>query len=136
MQYNFFENAEILLCFDITNEKWYIKNHTNGISYDLSSTNNLKSFLQIFHEDPSIFFTNLLQMARENNLSEQVLDSLPIKETIIFCIQNKMFFWIELSLKWLQFTSIDSELKKVITTLVEDPKSPQHLRHKLKKMIH
>ena len=135
MQYKFFDNAEILLYYDTAKEKWYIKNTANGIDYDLTLTNNLSSFLQVFYEDPSIFFSTLFKKTKENNLSEKVVGSLPFKETIIFCIENKMFFWLELSLKWLEFMNVDDELRKAIKTLVADKKSPQSLRHKLMKII-
>lgn len=135
MQHNFFENSEILLYYDTTKEKWYIKNNVKDIDYDLSLTDNLSSFLQIFYEDPSTFFTTLSEKAKEKNISDKVLGALPFKASIIFCIENKMFFWLELSLKWLEFMNIDDELKKAIKIVVADSKFPQSLRHKLMKII-
>lgn len=135
MRHNFFKNAEILLYFDTIQEKWYIKNNVNGIDYDLSLANNLSSFLQILYEQPVSFFNDVLRVAKEKNVSENFLDTLPFKTSIIFCIKNKMFFWIELSLKWLPFITIDDELKKAIKIVVEDSKSPQKIRHRLMKVI-
>jgi hypothetical protein len=135
MQYKFFENEEILLYYDPRKDKWFIKNKVNEIDYDLSVNNNLKSFLQIFYEDPSTFFISLTEKAKEKNISEKVLEELPFKGSIIFCVENKMFFWLELSLKWFEFMNIDDDLKKAINTVIADSKSPQSIRHKLMKAI-
>lgn len=135
MQYNFFENREVLLCYDTSQAKWYIKNFKNGDYYDLSSSNNLSSFLQIFYEDPPIFFKNLSQKAKAVGLPEDIFNSLPFKATIILCIQNRMFFWLELSLKWLDFINVDDDLKNALYIVIDDPKSPQNLRHRLIKFI-
>jgi len=135
MQHKFFENAEIFLYYDATKEKWYIKNHVKGNDYDLSRTDNLSSFFQIFYEDPSTFFTNLSEIAKEKNINEKVLEALPFKASIIFCIKNRMFFWLELSLKWLEYMNIDDELEKGIKTVVADSKFPQSIRHKLRKLL-
>ena len=135
MQYKFFETAEILLYYDTTQRKWYIKNNITDNDCDLSLTDNLSCFLQLFYEDPSTFFTSLSKKAKEKNIKEEILNALPFKECIIFCIKNKMFFWLELSLKWLEFINIDDELRKAMETVVTDSKSPQNVRHKLRKVI-
>ncbi|MBL0304650.1 MAG: hypothetical protein IPQ25_01100 [Chitinophagaceae bacterium] len=135
MKHKFFENAEILLYYDVNKEKWYIKNKAKIIDYDLSLSDNLSSFLQIFYEDPSSFFSNLPEKAKGKDISEKALESLPFKTSIIFCIRNKMFFWLELSLKWLEYINVDDELEKELKIVVADPKFPQNIRHKLRKLL-
>jgi len=68
MKHKFFENAEILLYYDVNKEKWYIKNKAKIIDYDLSLSDNLSSFLQIFYEDPSSFFSNLPEKAKGKDI--------------------------------------------------------------------
>ena len=135
MQYKLFENANFLLHYDVIFQKWYIKNKLQGDECDLSLTDNLSCFLQVFYEDPQIFLTDLLKKAKEENLDERIIGTLPFKKSIIFCIENTMFFWLELSLQWFEFISVDNELKKAIETVITDLKSPQNIRHRLRKII-
>ena len=46
-----------------------------------------------------------------------------------------MFFWLELSLKWLEYINVDDELEKELKIVVADPKFPQNIRHKLRKLL-
>lgn len=135
MKHRFFENTEILLYYDAAKEKWYIKNKTNNIDYDLSLSENLSSFLQIFYEDPSSFFSELSKKVEKEGINEKVIEALPFKESVIFCIENNMLFWLELSLKWLEYMKIDEELEKSIKTIINNPKYPQSIRHQIRKLV-
>jgi hypothetical protein len=135
MQHEFFKNENISLLYDTNSKKWRIRNLERDTTYDLSDKNNLSPFLQIFKEDPKVLLTNLNQSIKDLGLREEILDALPIKGTILFCLKNKMFFWLDLSFRWLKFINIDIELRDALEQVVNDLKSPHDTRIRLMKIL-
>lgn len=131
MKYIFFEGADFLVYYEDDTGKWYVKNKANMISYDLSHKENMSSLLRVFIEDPVM----VLETAKSNIVNLEIFDKLrllfPLKDIIAFCLKNKMFYWLELALKWLPYFEIDDEFRTLINDTFKDKHVPQNIRHSL-----
>jgi hypothetical protein len=50
-------------------------------------------------------------------------------------LENKLVYWLALSIKWLKFIQVDDELRKEIKDASTNPAFPQNLRHKMRQAI-
>jgi hypothetical protein len=135
MQHEFFSNNQISLYYNVAESKWYVENKVNHSSYDLSIKDNFMSILQIFYEDPQIIISQFNKTTEEYGLNKDILNSLPLNDVIAFCIENYMSYWVELSLKWIKYISVNDKLQRAIKEAVGDNKYPQKIRHQLIKFI-
>jgi len=106
---------------------WYVLEESPEKKiYDLSEEKNIKVFLRFFYLDPDFFIAVLNQELNQD--AALALKYLPIKNSITFCINNEMFFWLNLSFKWLNYIEIDNNFIMLLKDMSINKKFPQNIR--------
>lgn len=119
------------LYYSMTDLKWRLYKVSISKEYDLSMNGNLSCFLEIFYEEPDSFFKKVYSEIEKRQLSPDIIEDLPFKKAILFCAENRMFFWLELSLKWIGFLTIDFAFKSGLEKITRASFFPQNIRHRL-----
>ncbi len=135
MQYELFQNANVKLYYSIADLKWRLYKVSVSKEYDLSINSNLSCFLEIFYEEPALFFKKVSNEIEKRQLPPAIIKDLPFKKAILFSADNRMFFWLELSLKWIGFLDIDLTFKNALEKITRDSFFPQNVRHKLQQEL-
>lgn len=135
MRIEVFQFNKTHLFYDKEKNIWYAINTEDGKEYNLTMEKNLVSILKLLYVDPSLFYLKLKHIQSVEGLNDKLLDSLPINKLIQLCIDNDLYFWLELSLKWVSYIKIDSDLYISFIAALDNKKIPQKIRHQLKKII-
>jgi hypothetical protein len=118
------------IIYDRDKRKWFVTNYTNDNLYELSDDTNFSPLLKILYRDPDSFFSEMQDTINKKELGENVLNEFPLKNLIIFCINNRMLFWVDLSINWLKYISLDESFIELARKFSKDSDIDQKLRHK------
>src|ERR1700744_2533254 len=123
---------DIILFVDKSTFKWYVKKNESNQFCDLNMNECLIVILKILQFDSKAFFDALALTIEQKGIPIEVLESFPLRKLVVFCIENRLDYWLRLSLNWFDYIKIDKDLKERILKM-QTKDYPQDIRHSLLK---
>lgn len=128
-------NKEFIFQYCAKDKNWHLQKENNQQTFMSDKEDDLVAFLVLFYENPIDFFCRIKSAFPEQDQLNEAVMALPLTRLIKFCFENKLFYWIEHSLKWLSNISKDDTLIDLFNIVIKDKEYPQNIRHTLSKWI-
>jgi hypothetical protein len=118
---------------DISKPSWYIYIQKRRDYCDLSKEECLIAAIKVLEIAPKRFYDAIFSKFSDD--SRRITQSFPVNQLIIFCVNNKMDYWLKLGIRWLSYIEIDDNLRFHLNSITHSKAYPQDIRHSLIRIL-